>query len=85
MTITPEELADMQAREEIANRIINEVLNEAGIEELEGLTLEKRQPHDPDYGNCYMESDKEFLSRAHNYRAATILLEIYLRVKGIDA
>jgi hypothetical protein len=85
VTVTPEELADMQAREEISNRIINEVLNEAGIEELEGLTLEKRHPYDEKSPSFYMESDKDFLSRADNHRAAIILLGIYLRVKGIDA
>lgn len=81
---TDSEQAAARLREEIAKRIIDEVLNEAGVEELEGLQLEKRQPYDETSPSFYMESDRDFLDRAHNHRAAIILLEIYLRVKGIE-
>lgn len=70
----------IQQREELANKIIDEILNEEGIEELEGLELHERRKHDQH--NWYWESDKEFLSNGHNYRGAAILLSIYLRVKA---
>ena len=77
--LTKEQIAE---RERIANEIIDDILNEAGIEELQGLTLEERGFHDDEHPILGRESIKDFLSRAHNYQAAAILLEIYLRVRS---
>jgi hypothetical protein len=66
--LTPEQIRE---REELTNKIVNEILNEEGIEELQGLLLYPREklPNIP-----YWESDTDFLSRGHNHRAASILL-----------
>lgn len=71
---------ETQTEEEIANEIIDEILNEAGIKELADLDLQERQPHERFKG--YWDSDKDFLAYGDNHRAATILLGIYLRSKS---
>lgn len=73
--LTKEHLAEQKR---IADEIINEILNEEGIKELQGLTLQPRQKLD---NIPYWESDKDFLAREHNFRAAAILLGIYMRVR----
>lgn len=70
-----------QERSRIAKAIIFELLNEEALTELQYLDLHDRQIHSPELFD-YMESDKDFLSRGDNSKAATLLLAIYLRMRS---
>ena len=74
----------MAERERFSKQLIDEILNEEGIDELQELVLDIRRPYDEAGLSGYKESDNDFLARGHNLKAAAILLEIYLRTRPVD-